>query len=104
MFRWLAALLVLLALAAGVCYVIAGRGAPPQLTINQPTRVIGQTGTLDVTAEAPRAKFTALAIALEQDGKTIPLFALDNTQQATVAPAGNQLRVTRPIGKKNIPE
>jgi murein DD-endopeptidase MepM/ murein hydrolase activator NlpD len=104
MFRWLAALLMLLALAAGVCYVIAGRGAPPQLTINQPTRVIGQTGTLDVTADAPNARFTALAIALEQDGKTIPLFALDNTQQATVAPAGNQLRVTRPIGKKNIPE
>jgi len=104
MFRWLAALLVLFALAAGVCYIVAGRGAPPQLTINQPTRVIGQTGTLDVTAEAPNAKFTALAIALEQDGKTVPLFGLDNTQQATVSPAGNQLRVTRPLGKKSVPE
>ncbi len=105
MFRWLVALLVLLALAAGVCYVVAGRGAPPQLAINQPTRVIGQTGTLDVTAEAPNAKFTALAITLEQDGKTVPLFALDNPQQATVAPSGpNQLRVTRPVGKKSIPE
>ena len=105
MFRWLLALLVVLALAAGVCYVVAGRGAPPQLTINQPARVIGQTGTLDVTAEAPNAKFTALAIALEQDGKTVPLFALDNTQQASVTLAGaNQLRVTRPLGKKSVPE
>src|SRR5262245_15305817 len=104
MLRWLAALLLLLALAAGVCYVIAGRGAPPQLTINQPARIIGQTGTLDVVAEAPNARFTSLAITLEQDGKTIPLFALDNPQQATVAPAGNQLHVTRPIGKRDIPE
>jgi murein DD-endopeptidase MepM/ murein hydrolase activator NlpD len=105
MFRWLAALLVLLALAAGVCYVVAGRGAPPHLTINQPTRVIGQAGTLDVTAEAPNAKFTTLAIALEQDGKTVPLFALDNPQQATVSPASrSELRISRPLGKKSVPE
>src|SRR5262245_23334439 len=97
MLRWLAALLVLAALAAGVCYVIAGRGAPPHLAINQPARVIGQTGTLDVIAEAPNARFTSLAIALEQDGKTVPLFSLDSPQQATVAPSGNQLHVTRPI-------
>src|SRR5882672_399244 len=105
MFRWLAALLVLLALAAGVAYIVAGRGAPPRVTINQPTRVIGQTGSLDVTAEAPNAKFTTLAIALEQNGKTVPLFALDNAQQATVANLdANQLRVTRPLGKRSVPE
>src|SRR5262245_55625097 len=105
MFRWLVALVVLVALAAGAAYFVAGRGAPPQLTINQPARVIGQSGSLDVTAEAPKAKFTALSITLEQNGKTVPLFALDNPQQATVAPVGvNQLRITRPIGKRNVPE
>src|SRR6266850_7160996 len=105
MFRWLAALLVLLALAAGVAYIVAGRGAPPRVTINQPTRFIGQTGSLDVTAEAPNAKFTTLAIALEQNGKTVPLFALDNAQQATISPVDrNQLRVTRPLGKQSVPE
>jgi len=105
MFRWLAALLVLLALAAGVAYIVAGRGAPPRVTINQPTRFVGQTGSLDVTAEAPNAKFTTLAIALEQNGKTVPLFALDNAQQATVSPVDrNQLRVTRPLGKQSVPE
>jgi hypothetical protein len=71
MLRWLAATLLLLALAAGLCYLIAGRGAPPQLTINQPPRAIGQTGMLDVTAEAPNARFTALAVVFEQDGKTV---------------------------------
>jgi murein DD-endopeptidase MepM/ murein hydrolase activator NlpD len=105
MVRWLAALLVLLALAAGVAYIVAGRGAPPRVTINQPTRFVGQTGSLDVTAEAPNAKFTTLAIALEQNGKTVPLFALDNAQQATVSPVDrNQLRVTRSLGKQSVPE
>jgi murein DD-endopeptidase MepM/ murein hydrolase activator NlpD len=106
MFRWLAVLVVLLALGGGVAYVVAGRGAPPTVTISQPARSIGQSaGTLEVTADAPNAKFTALTIALEQNGKTIPLFALDNPQQATVTPVdGHQLRVTRPIGKQSVPE
>src|SRR5262245_46067978 len=106
MFRWLAALVVLLALGFGAAYVVAGRGAPPAVTISQPARFIGQSaGTLEVTADAPNAKFTALTIGVEQNGKTIPLFALDNPQQATVTPVdGRQLKVTRPIGKQSVPE
>ena len=38
---------------------------------------VGQAGTLEVTAEAPNAEFTTLTIALEQNGKSVPLFALD---------------------------
>ena len=64
--------------------LVAGRGAPPQLTIDKPDRFVGQAGTLDVTAGAPTAQLTALAIALEQNGKTIPLFALDGPQTASV--------------------
>jgi hypothetical protein len=39
MFRWFAGLLVIVALAAGIGYVAAGRGAPPHLTITQPAAV-----------------------------------------------------------------
>ena len=35
----------------------------PQLTIDKPDRVVGQAGTLEVTAEAPNAQFTSLTIA-----------------------------------------
>src|SRR5262245_33410633 len=104
MFRWIAGTLLLLALAAGVCYLIAGRGSPPQLTINQPPRAIGQTGMLDVTAEAPNARFTALTVTFEQDGKAVPLFALNDTRQATISPAGpNQLRVTGAFDSQSVP-
>ena len=58
-----------------------------------------------MTAEAPNARFTELAITLEQNGRTVPLFALNSPQGATVAPVnGNQLRISRPIGKQSVPE
>ena len=73
MFRWLlAARRARSRACAAGAYVAAGRGAPPQLTIDKPDRVVGQAGTLDVTAEAPNARFTALTITLEQNGKRHP--------------------------------
>jgi len=105
MFRWLLALLVVAALAFGAIYVVAGRGAPPRLTIDKPDRFVGQTGTLDVTAETPGGKLSALTIALEQSGRSIPLFTLDGPQTATVTRVDlNRLRVARPIGKQSVPE
>jgi murein DD-endopeptidase MepM/ murein hydrolase activator NlpD len=114
MFRWLVGLLLILALAAGVTYVVAGRGAPPRLTINKPDRLVGQTGALDVTAQAPNAKFTTLTIALEQNGKSVPLFALDASAGAASATASkdaivtaidrNQIRISRELGKRSVPD
>src|SRR6478609_3723015 len=113
MFRWLFGLLLILALAAGVTYVVAGRGAPPRLTINKPDRPVGQAGTLDVTAQAPNARFTALTIALEQNGKSVPLFTLDAAAIAAAIAASdasvtavdrNQIRISRPLGKQSLPE
>lgn len=103
MFRWLLGLLVLLLFAFGIAYVVAGRGAPPHITIAKPDRVIGQTGDLEVVVEAPQTRFSALSIALEQNGKTTPLYSLTDAAGATVANVdANHLRVTRGIGKKDV--
>jgi murein DD-endopeptidase MepM/ murein hydrolase activator NlpD len=103
--RALAVLVVIVVLACAGAYVVAGRGAPPRLTIDKPERVIGQTGTVEVSAVAPNAKFTALTIALEQNGKTIPLYSLASPGSAVVTQADrNQLRIARPIGKQAIPD
>jgi len=105
MFRWLIGLLLLAAVAAGVVYVVAGRGAPPQIVITKPDRAIGQSGSLEVSVEAPNARVTALAIALEQNGKSTPLFSLDNAGPATVTQTDrNHLQISRAIGKQTIPE
>ena len=105
MFRWLLALLVVVALAAAGVYVVAGRGAPPQITIEKPDRFVGQAGTLDVTAAAPNAALTALTITLEQNARSYPLFTLNGAQAASVTRVGqDQLRVSRPLGKQSVPE
>jgi|SRR5581483_5239838 len=105
MLRALAVLVVVVLLAFGGAYLVAGRGAPPQLTVTQPGRFVGQTGSVEVVAAAPNAKFTALAIALEQNGKTIPLYSLDRPQNATVTQTDRtHVDISRPIGKQAVPE
>ena len=105
MFRWLLALLALLALAFVVAFTVAGRGAPPQLTIGKPDRFVGQAGTLDVTAGAPDARLTSLTITLEQNGRSIPLYSLDGPQTASVTRVDpNHVSITRPLGKQSVPE
>ena len=109
MFRWLVKFLVfvliLAAIGAGAAYYLAGRGAPPALVIDRPDRVAGQTGTLEVTAGAPNTVFTDLTIALEQNGRELPLFSLDDPKSATVTKADDHhLKVTRPFGRQSIPE
>jgi murein DD-endopeptidase MepM/ murein hydrolase activator NlpD len=103
-FTWLLAIIFLLLAAAGVTYVAAGRGAPPVLRIEQPAQFIGQTGVVAVSAESPKARFTALTISLEQNGRTIPLFSLDGAQKATITQAGpDRIRISLPVGKQNVP-
>jgi murein DD-endopeptidase MepM/ murein hydrolase activator NlpD len=105
MLRWLVALVFVALVVAGGAYWIAGRGAPPAITIERPERVVGQTGTVDVVIAAPRGRLTSLAIALEQNGRTIPLFSLDAQQSATLTQVDdNHVRVSRPVGKQSVPE
>jgi murein DD-endopeptidase MepM/ murein hydrolase activator NlpD len=105
MVRWLIGLIALLALAFGVAYYVAGRGAPPQITIAKPDRTVGQAATLDVTAESANGRFSAVTITLEQNGKSIPLYALGGGPTATVAqPDPKHLHITRAIGKQAVPE
>jgi murein DD-endopeptidase MepM/ murein hydrolase activator NlpD len=105
--RFIRALLVLLLLAGailGAVYYAAGRAAPPTIAINQPT-VIGQTGTLDVTVDAPGGNVSQLTVELQQKGRTVSLFALDSTNAASLKPEGpDRVRLTQPLGKHNVPQ
>ncbi len=105
MLRWLAGLIVLALIAVGALYIAAGRSAPPRLVIDKPDRLVGQSGAVDVTAEAPNARLTAFTISLEQNGRTYPLFMLNGTQTDAVVTQvdRNHLRVSRSIGKQSVP-
>ena len=108
--RWLLGLIVVLVTLFGCAYVIAGRGAPPRIAIDKPDRFVGQAGALDVTADAPDGRFTALTITLEQNRKSYPLFTL-NGAPGSAAPSAsvtqvdrNRTRISRPLGKQSVPE
>ena len=114
MLRWLAGLILACLLVAGAAFWFAGRGSPPAITIERPERVVGQAGTLDVVVEAPGGRFTSLTVALEQNGRTIPLFNLEgDLQSGAIAGAErgaitqtgpDTVRVSRPLGKQSVPE
>jgi murein DD-endopeptidase MepM/ murein hydrolase activator NlpD len=105
MLRFLTGLVLVALIAAGVTYWVAGRGTPPQLTIVKPERVAGLDGTLEVTAEAPKAEFTSLTITLEQEGRTTALFTLEGGPPTAVTQTdANHLRISRPFGKQSVPD
>src|SRR6185503_2654395 len=105
MLRSLVAIVVAIGLITGAIYVAAGRGAPPGITIGKPDKVVGQTGALEVTAEAPNGRLTALTVTLEQNGRTTPLFALAGTASPGLTQVDrDHVRVTRDIGKRTLPE
>ena len=112
MLRWLTGLVFVFLLVAGAAYWVAGRGQPPAITIERPERVVGQAGTLDVVVEAPGGRFTSLTVAVEQNGRTIPLFNLEGELQngAIIGAEGaitqtgpDTVRVSRPLGKQSVP-
>ena len=105
MLRWLAGLVLALLVLFGAMFWEAGRAAPPQITIQQPTRIVGQTGSVDVIVEAPGGRLTSLTMSLEQNGRTIPLFSLEGQQSATVTQIDrDHIRVSRPVGGQSVPE
>ena len=115
--RWLAGLVFLALIAAGAAYYVAGRGAPPVITIEQPQKVIGQTGNLAVTIGTPGGRVSSLTIALEQNGQTTTLLGLEGSTllkaQGAAESQGDSgamtqtgpdtIQFTRPIGKQSLP-
>ena len=99
--RALLALLLLLVIAVGAIFFISRRETAPLVTIDQPGRVVGQNGTLAVSAETPGRKFTQFDITLEQNGQVTKLFSLDGGTLVDSGP--NSVTYTRPIGKQAVP-
>jgi murein DD-endopeptidase MepM/ murein hydrolase activator NlpD len=102
--RFLVFLLVLAIVVAGGAWFWAGRSAGPTVTIRQPGKFVGQNTSLELMAEAPEGKFTSLDVAVEQSGKTFPVFTLDQPQGNIRQESAERLYVMRPVGKKAIPD
>lgn len=98
-------LLIVLATAAGTAWHMAGRAQPPVIEIVQPTRLVGQTGRLEVAITSPRAEFTRLNVFLAQGETRLPVFDLGTGDAGSLVREGEDgLRITLPIGKRDIPQ
>ena len=83
--RFLLGLVLILLLAAGGAYVVAGRMAGPPIQIVKPDKIVGVSSPLEVAVEAPGARLEALDIVLEQNGKQFPLFSLADQKGAAAS-------------------
>lgn len=105
MFRWLGFFFLLVLGVAGFVYWSAGQTTPPTITIEQPAGPVGQQGTLQFTVGTGRAVFAGVDATLEQNGRTFPLFTLNNPGSAVVARVdADHLQVSLPIGKVALPD
>ena len=101
--RIVLALVLLLALAAGGAYVVAGRMAGPAIEISKPEKFVGTATPVDVLVRMPTAQITALTIHVEQNGKQFPVYTLGQ-EGADIKEGPDGTRVVRVIGKQLIPE
>jgi len=103
--KFLAFLLLFVIVAGGGAWLWAGRQPGPSVQFRQPDKYIGQNSTLELMVQTPQGQLSRLDVAVEQGGKSFPVFALNQPAQATTRQeTAERLFVMRPIGKRAIPE
>jgi len=97
--------IALIAGAAGAAWYVAGRSEGPVIEIARPTKVIGQTGELEVVIDTPGGGLKSLEVTLVQGVNRMPLFSFPGDDIAQLAHQGDRrLRLVRPIGKRQLPK
>ena len=100
--RFLFYLIVICIVVGAAAWFWVGRGAGPTIDIRQPGGFIGQNSTLAVMLDSPGGQFSQIAVTVEQDGKSFPVYTLEQGPLDR-DDSGRQV-VMRPIGKRTIPE
>ena len=101
--KYLVALVLILALAAGGAWVVAGRMAGPAIEITRPEKFVGTSTPVQFVVHAPAAELKSLTVVFEQNGKQFPVYSLGE-QGAEVKEEADGLHVSRTIGKQVVPE
>jgi peptidase M23-like protein len=103
--KFLAFLLLLVLIVAGGAWFWAGRQPGPAVQFRQPDKFVGQSSDLDLMVQTPQGQLSRLDVSVEQNGKSYPVFTLNQPTQATTRQdAADRIYVMRPIGKRAIPE
>ena len=72
----LVTLLLVLGLAAGGAYVMAGRLPGPAIEITKPEKFVGADTPVEVIVRTTAPELKSLTMTFEQNGKEFPLYTL----------------------------
>jgi murein DD-endopeptidase MepM/ murein hydrolase activator NlpD len=95
--------LVVLGIGAAALWINAGRTEGPTIEIGG-AGIVGQTGEIAVKVTAPEGALTGFTVALRQGGTTTTLFELTPATAAEVTSNGDEVNLTRPVGRRTLPE
>jgi murein DD-endopeptidase MepM/ murein hydrolase activator NlpD len=104
--KYLVGLVLLLLVAAGGTYVVAGRMTPPAITIEKPDKYVGAATPLEIAISSPEAPtMRPLRVVFEQNGKQTTIFSLEEPGKAQLKQDGGEtVRITAEIGKTTVPD
>ena len=102
--RFLFGLVLAVAIIGGGLFLYAGRISGPVIEIAKPVKYIGQSTPMEVTIAAPRARFSRIQIAFEQNGKQTQLFSLDQPSADVKQDGADRVRITRTVGRQVVPD
>ena len=104
--KYLVGLVLILLLAVGGAWIVAGRMTPPSIAIDKPQKFVGTSSPLEISITAPDAPaLKPIRIVFEQNGKQTTLFSLDEPGKAKIAQDGtDKVRITHEIGKETVPD
>jgi hypothetical protein len=104
-FVWTIVLSILIIVGGVAAYDVTGRTPPPTLRIEKPDSVVGQQGTLEISASGTRGRLAHLTAHLEQNGKALPLLSIDEASAKAIWKADDDtISVIKPLGKQTVPE
>jgi murein DD-endopeptidase MepM/ murein hydrolase activator NlpD len=91
---------VLVVVAFGATFVIAGRSAGPSIHVLKPQKFVGLKTPVEIDVEAPGGRVSSVRATFEQNGQATTLVE----QGATAATdASNKVHVSAAIGRDNVP-
>jgi murein DD-endopeptidase MepM/ murein hydrolase activator NlpD len=103
--KFLFFLVLICAVVLGGAWFWAGRMGGPTIQLRQPDKFVGQATPLELMVESPGGKFSRVDVTLEQNGKSFPVFTLDQQNQAVVKQeTADRLYVMRQVGRRTLPE
>jgi murein DD-endopeptidase MepM/ murein hydrolase activator NlpD len=95
--------LVVLLLAAGAAWILAGRAMGPEISIEAPGPLIGQRSAARIVVLTPDADLATLTVALEQNGQRHDLATLTGDGPLTLRREANSVIVEGEIGRQSVP-